>query len=107
MNWPRIQEAVGRVWGTTTTLVLAISVAVLPVLDGIDQQFVQAHPQIKTAAVILGLVAAVARVLAPPPPSVPIHIDDAVHVDRDAGTVTVVKATDIPSNVVTKAAGSS
>lgn len=105
MNWARIREKIGRLWGATTTFVLAISVAVLPVLQGLDQDFVHGHPVLMWAMVVLGVTAALARVLAPPPPSVPIHIDDQVDVDRQMGMVTITKAAHIPANVVSKEAG--
>lgn len=105
MNWARIREAIGKLWGATTTLVLSVGVAVLPILQGLDQDFVHAHPFLMWTVIILGAAVAVLRVVAPPPPSVPIHIDDEVEVDHASGTVTVTKATAIPAGVVTKAAG--
>jgi hypothetical protein len=103
--WDKIRESVGRLWGATTTLVLAISVAVLPILQGLDPEFVHAHPAIMWATMLLGIISAAARVIAPPPPSVPIHTGDAVDVDRVMGTVMVTKAAEIPASVVSKAAG--
>jgi hypothetical protein len=105
MNWARVREAIGRLWGATTTLVLSIGVAVLPILQGIDPDVVHAHPALMWAILLLGVGVTVLRVIAPPPPAVPIHIDDAVEVDHLTGTVTVTKATAIPAGVVNKAAG--
>lgn len=101
----RIREAVGKLWGATTTLVLSIGVAILPLMQGIDPDVVHAHPALMWTILILGIVVTVLRVIAPPPPSVPIHIDDRVEIDHDANTVTVTKAAAIPVDVVTKAAG--
>ncbi len=101
----RIREKISRLWGATTTLILALAVAVLPILQGLDPDFVHAHPTLMWAMLILGVVSAVARVFAPPPPSVAIHTADAVDVDHLTGTVTIVKAAPIPADVVSKAAG--
>jgi hypothetical protein len=102
----RIREAVGRVWGASTTYVLAFSVAVLPVLQGIDPDLMVQFPAIKWAIAVIGLAAAVARVLAPPPPSVKIRAEDAVMVDREAGVVTIAKGSGkLPDQVADKAAG--
>lgn len=105
MSIARIREAVGKLWGMTTTMVLSIGVAVLPILQGLDQDFVHAHPALMWTIIVLGIVVAVARIVAPPPPSVPIHIDDAVEVDQAAGVVTIAKATAIPAGVVSKLPG--
>lgn len=105
MSWSRIRESLGKIWGATTTLILSIGVAVLPILQGLDPDFVHAHPALMWGILILGIAVAALRVIAPPPPSVPIHIDDQVEVDRAAGTVTVTKAASMPADVVTKAAG--
>jgi hypothetical protein len=105
MDFARVRETVGKVWGQTTTLALAVGGAALPVLQSADPSFVQDHPVVKTTVVVVGVGVAVLRVVAPPPPSVPIHIDDAVTVDHDAGTVTVTKPAAIPAGIVTKAAG--
>lgn len=99
----KFRETLGRVWGKTTTLVLALSVSVLPVLQGIDPDFVKAHPSFTWAMVILGIGAAVARAFAPPPPALAIHSDDVVEVDHSAGTVTVTKSSPIPEEIALRA----
>lgn len=105
MSLARIKESIGKVWGATTTLVLSLGVAVLPILQGLDPDFVHAHPALMWGILILGIAVAALRVIAPPPPAVPIHIDDAVDVDHLTGTVTIAKAEPIPADVVSKPAG--
>lgn len=100
-----IRETIGALWGKTTTLVLSIGVAILPVLQTIDPAMLQANPRLKWIIVIVGIVVAVLRIVAPPPPAVVIKKDDAVSVNRDAGTVTIAKAADIPKGITDKAAG--
>lgn len=103
MSWARIRESIGKVWGATTTLVLSLSVAVLPVLQGLDPDFVKAHPALMWASMIIGIVATVMRVIAPPPPHVTIHADDHVTVDHDTQTVTVAKVAPISAAVEARA----
>lgn len=105
MIWARIRESIGKIWGATTTLLLAAGAAIDPILQGIDPAILQSAPWLKWVVFGLAIAMALLRVFAPPPPALPIHIDDQVEVDHAAGTVTVTKATAMPANVVTKAAG--
>lgn len=107
MTWARFRESVGKMWGATTTFLLTAGVAVQPILQEIDPTIVKDAPWLKWVLLGSGLAMALLRAFAPPPPSVPIHIDDDVEVDHELGTVTVTKAKidSIPADVVSKAAG--
>jgi len=80
-------------------------VAILPVLQAIDPTIIASVPWLKWAMILVSLAVVVLRVVAPPPPSVPIKAADAVVVDPVLNTVTIAKATDMPGDVVTKAIG--
>lgn len=100
-----IKEWVSGLWGKTSTLLLAIGVAILPVLQTIDPAMLDSMPWLRTLIIVTGLLVAVLRVLAPPPPSVPIKTEDAVIADHANGTITIAKAGAIPANITDKPAG--
>lgn len=105
MTWARFREGIGRVWGATTTFLLTAGMTVQPLLEQVDPTIAKDLPWLKWVLLGLGVGTALLRAFAPPPPSIPIHIDDDVEVDHNFGTVTVTKAGAIPANVVSKAAG--
>lgn len=103
MTFAEVREAVGKIWGTTTTIGLGLGAAALPVLQNVDPQLVTDHPSIRVGIFGVGVGVAVLRVVAPPPPSVPIHLADAVNIDGNA--VTIVKDAGVPAHIVDKAPG--
>lgn len=104
MSLVRIREAVGRIWGQATTMLLALAIAVQPVLQALDPTIAQRVPWLPWVLLGLAVGIPVLRILAPPPPSVPIHIDDQVVVQDDK-TVTITKATAVPAGITDKVAG--
>lgn len=104
--WEKIRDIVGDLWGRTTTLTLALLVAVLPILESLPYEVREMLPWWARLAIGLGGAAiALLRVIAPPPPAVVIKKDDDVTVDHVAGTVTVIKSTPIPEALGSKPAG--
>ena len=101
----RIADWIGNIWGRASTILLAIGMAILPILQGIDRNFTSEHPTITWLIIVIGVMVAVLRVIAPPPPTVPIKRGDAVAVDHDAGTIVVTKAEPIPATLMSKLPG--
>jgi hypothetical protein len=101
----RIADWIGNIWGRASTILLAVGMAILPILQGIDRSFTSEHPVITWAIIIIGVTVAVLRVIAPPPPAVPIKRGDAVSVDHDAGTIVVTKSEPIPATLMNKLPG--
>lgn len=103
--WTRVAEFIGGLWGKTTTALLAIGIAIAPVLQALDPETYATVPWLKWVSIGVAFGVPILRAIAPPPPSVAIHTADQVVVDHEAGTVTVTKASAIPDGIVTKAAG--
>ena len=103
----KVKEVVGDAWGRVSTVLLALGIAILPVLQTIDPTFLAQNPWLKWTVIVVSLAVATLRIMAPPPPSVAIKTADAVTVDAVAGTVTIAKAAvaSIPTDVVSKPAG--
>ena len=100
-----IKEAIGDAWGRVSTVLLALGIAILPVLQTIDPTILALNPWLKWTVIIVSLAVATLRIMAPPPPSVAIKTADAVRVDTVSGIVTIEKATAVPADVVSKPAG--
>ncbi len=106
--WKNIRRYIGELWSKWTTAFLGLLVAVQPALEMLDPSIKQMLPG--WARLLLGLfgvIVIIARFAFPPPPSVQIKEEDAVAVNRFAGSVTVFKANpdDIPADMKTKLAG--
>ena len=101
--WIHIKAWVADLWGMTTTMVLAILVAAVPALNAIDAALLPAWAKLCIA--LAGVGVAVLRVVAPPPPAIPVKQADSMVVDHAQGTITISKAEDIPATTVSKLAG--
>lgn len=101
--WARIKEWIADLWGMTTTMMLAILVAAVPALNAIDGALLPAWAKLTIA--LAGAAVAVLRVIAPPPPAITVKKDDGMMVNHAAGTITIVKAEDIPAETINKAPG--
>lgn len=95
----QIKDFIANLWGKTSTLLLAIGVAILPVLQTIDPTMLESMPWLRTLVIVVGVGVAVLRVIAPPPPAVTIKKDDAVSVMSDQ-TVVITKAEGLPAKIV-------
>lgn len=96
MSLARIKEVIGDLWGRVSTLLLTLGIAVLPALQMIDPTMLADNPWLKYVVIGISVLVAALRVIAPPPPSVPIKPDDSVVVDHATNTVTVTKAEPMP-----------
>lgn len=104
IDWRRVRQALGRIWGREMTMLLAIGNSIVPIVHGLSPDLLQDH-SVLWGIVAFDVVIAVLRVVAPPPPAVSIHIDDEVSVDHDTGTVMVTKASGVPAGIADKPAG--
>lgn len=102
MIWSRLKEIVGDAWGAATTMSLTVGVAILAIPLPAD---LMAPVWLRWTLFGVAVLVAVARKIAPPPPNVPIKTDDHVEVSANGNVVTVVKANGVPSDVVSKKAG--
>jgi hypothetical protein len=103
--FPRLADFIGNLWGRASTVLLAVGLAVLPILQGIDRDFVREHPAVTWAIIVLGVLVAVLRVVAPPPTQIVVRRGDAMEVDHDTGTIVVTKADPIPPTLLSKLPG--
>lgn len=101
MDFGRIVEAAGLVWGRATTIALAAGAAILaiPLPAALEPDW------IKWSLFAVAVAVGVLRAVVPPPQAATILRDDAVHIDRVANTITIAKAADIPADMQSKAAG--
>ena len=100
-----LRAAIGRLWGATTTHLLAFLIMIQPILQGVDPTLLT--PTMRYAILGVAIAAVFLRVFCPPPPHVTVETADAMHVDHDAGIITIAKEAPIPSSMVSKAAGES
>lgn len=105
--WARIKEWVGDLWGMTTTQILGVSALLGAVMADptVGPFLVATFPFMPKVVAGVALLALIARWYAPPPPAVPVKKDDAMVVNHASGVITIAKAEDIPSDVISKAAG--
>lgn len=100
----KFKAFIGNLWGRTTTFLLSAGVIVLadPNVQALAAQF----PIVARGVQMLGLMMLVARLSAPPPPSVAIKKDDDVFVDHETGVIAITKAdAAIPAGIISKPAG--
>lgn len=66
MNWSKVRELAGKVWGATTTIVLALSVGVMGAMADpqVGPGLTAMAPWLPKVAIVLGGVAAVIRAVA-------------------------------------------
>lgn len=101
----KIRQFIGNVWGHTTTQLLALAVAVQPVIAAADPSLVATYPWLRWAVLGMAIAIAALRVWAPPPQSIVVKQGDSMNVDHANNLITIATAADIPASVVSKEAG--
>lgn len=82
---------IGSLWGHTTTQLLALLVAVQPVIGATDPTLISSVGWLRWMPLGIACGIAVLRVVCPPPPSIPVQPEDRVHIDADNGTIAISK----------------